>query len=206
MKMCVQCKLVFPKEVFHKHKHISLYTGEETIYLSSYCPECNKKQCKHRRHTLKGLFSDMYNGQLQSSKTRSMTPPNYTKVEFEQWVRAQPNFFRLTKTWVESGFDRWLKPSCDRIDNNLPYMFSNLQLMTMKENCDKYNKEVFTGTANKNLKPVSQFTLEGKFITTYHSINEACRNTTCSPGNLLRCCKGEYKTSKGFIWRYANDS
>lgn len=206
MKECIRCKQVFPKSSFHEHNHVSLYTGEKTVYLNSYCNECNKIICKQRRRTLKGLFSDMYNGQLQSSKTRGMVPPNYSKEEFEEWVRSQSNLYSLTKAWIDSNFDRWLKPSCDRIDNNSPYMFSNIQLVTTKENCDNYSREVVTGIANKNLKAVNQFTKDGIFIASYHSINEACRHTSCSPGNLQRCCTGEYKTSKGFVWRYANDS
>lgn len=206
MKECLRCKQLFPKNNFHENKHTSLYTGEITTYLSSYCNECNKIICKQRRHTLKGLISDMYNGQVRSSKTRKMPLPNYSKNEFEKWLLEQPNLYNLVKIWINSGFDRWLKPSCDRIDNNSPYTFTNIQLVTTKENFDNYKKEIITGVANKNLKAVNQFTKEGVFIASYHSIHEACRNTSCSPGNIQRCCTGEYKSSKGFIWKYAHDS
>ena len=134
-----------------------------------------------------------------------MPAPNYSLSELEQWVRSQDTFFSLAKAWKESNFNKWLKPSCDRVDNNLPYTFANMQLMTTKENCDKYCNEVVNGTADKNLKAVHQFSVEGTFIAAYHSINEACRQTACSPGNLLRCCRGEYKTSKGYVWRYADE-
>jgi hypothetical protein len=204
MKNCAKCNQLLPKEMFHKRLHKSLYTGEGTIYLSSYCIKCNKLQSKHRRQTLKGLFSDIYNGQILSSKKRNMPPPDYAKLDLERWLRKQSNFFNLTKVWVESNFKRLLKPSCDRINNSLPYTLDNIQLVVLSENFNNFYAGVISGVENKNLKPVNQYTVEGVFITQYHSINEACRNTSCSAGNLLRCCKGEYKTSKGFIWRYAN--
>jgi len=52
-------------------------------------------------------------------------------------------------------------------------------------------------------KPVTQFSLEGKKIKTYQSIEEAARHSGLTPDNIQKNVKGENKTAGGFIWRPA---
>lgn len=55
-------------------------------------------------------------------------------------------------------------------------------------------------------KPVEQYTQDGKFIARYACANEAGRSLgLVNGGNIIKCCLGEIKTSKGFIWKYADD-
>lgn len=49
---------------------------------------------------------------------------------------------------------------------------------------------------------VSQFTLEGEYLRSFSSANEAERFTSVSRGAILRCCKGKVKRAGNFIWRY----
>lgn len=44
----------------------------------------------------------------------------------------------------------------------------------------------------------------GIILSTYRSANEAKRTTGVLSENIYACCSGKYKTSGGFIWRYAN--
>lgn len=53
-------------------------------------------------------------------------------------------------------------------------------------------------------KCVGQYTLDGRKINTYHSLNTAAKKTGCSATCISMCCRGKYKHSKGFIWRYEN--
>lgn len=56
----------------------------------------------------------------------------------------------------------------------------------------------------KNKKEVTQFSLDGNFISVYESCHEADRITGVSYKNISACCLGKRKTSGGFIWGYNN--
>ena len=51
-------------------------------------------------------------------------------------------------------------------------------------------------------KKVLQFTLDGEFVREYPSEAECARNGFCQ-GHVSRCCRGERKSHKGFIFKYA---
>lgn len=56
-------------------------------------------------------------------------------------------------------------------------------------------------------RPVEQYTKEGHFVAKYDSANAAGRALgLVNGGNIIKCCLGEIKTSKGFIWKYADDN
>lgn len=52
-------------------------------------------------------------------------------------------------------------------------------------------------------KAVLQFDLEGNLLAEYVSASEASRKTTVLKSCITKCCRGERKTSGGFIWKYA---
>lgn len=51
-------------------------------------------------------------------------------------------------------------------------------------------------------KGVIQYDLSGNFICEYPSLREAARNLGFYMGNILECCKGRYKSTHGFIFKY----
>lgn len=52
--------------------------------------------------------------------------------------------------------------------------------------------------------PVSQYTMDGKYIATYKSMRDASKSSGADVMNIKRVCDGTYKQSKGYIWRYAD--
>jgi hypothetical protein len=55
-------------------------------------------------------------------------------------------------------------------------------------------------------KPVNQYDLKGKFITTYPSVGTAARALGLkNSAHIGECCRGKVKTYKGFVWRYVDD-
>lgn len=55
-------------------------------------------------------------------------------------------------------------------------------------------------------KEVEQYTTSGELVATFSSANEAGRNLGLANGsNILKCCHGEIKTSKGYIWKFTED-
>jgi len=92
------------------------------------------------RKSLKGMTASIYHGQVRSSKIRGHVPPNYTLSEFRVWCFMQPNFNELYINWIESDCKRILKPSADRSENDKPYTFDNLRLVTFSENISANSK------------------------------------------------------------------
>lgn len=54
-------------------------------------------------------------------------------------------------------------------------------------------------------KEVNQYTLEGKYITSYPSTGIAAKALNASHTHIGECCRGKLKSYKGFVWRYAED-
>jgi len=52
-------------------------------------------------------------------------------------------------------------------------------------------------------KKVHQFDLDGNYIKTYNSSNEAAKLTNSDHKKIAETCRGGQKTSNGFIWKYA---
>lgn len=56
------------------------------------------------------------------------------KDEFYAWAMQSNAFHRLYRQWVESGYDRKLAPSVDRIDSTRGYELGNMEWVTHSEN------------------------------------------------------------------------
>lgn len=55
---------------------------------------------------------------------------------------------------------------------------------------------------DKRKKVVQQFSLEGKFINEFKSVSEASKCTGCNKTSIAKVCRGERKSSGGFLWNY----
>lgn len=68
-------------------------------------------------------------------------------------------------------------------------------------------KRVYTNNIGEyNKKSVVKLTLSGEYIGEYQSISEACKlNGGLKTSSISRCCKGERKTYKNYIWVYKDD-
>ncbi len=54
-------------------------------------------------------------------------------------------------------------------------------------------------------RAVEQLTKDGHFIQRFDSIKEASKATGCRTTSIQACCKGRFKSSLGYRWRYAED-
>ena len=54
-----------------------------------------------------------------------------------------------------------------------------------------------------NNKPVKQYTLDGEYITTHHSLAMAGRAVNRTYGNISNACRDWSKTSGGYRWKFA---
>lgn len=56
------------------------------------------------------------------------------KDKFYTWALGSNEFHRLFREWVESGYNRKLAPSVDRLDSSRGYELDNMQWVTHSEN------------------------------------------------------------------------
>lgn len=91
-----------------------------------------------------------------------------------------------------------------RDENKLNNHVENLEWCDHKENCNHgtRNKRVAEKNTNgKRSKPVLQLTKTGELVKVWPSTNEAGRNGF-DQGTVAKCCRGEKKQYKGYIWKY----
>lgn len=79
----------------------------------------------------------------------------------------------------------------DKTNNHV----NNLEWCTSEYNINYGNGII------KRCKKVYQYTLDGKFVKEFESTAECGRNGF-KQGAIVRCCKGERKTYKGYRWSY----
>lgn len=72
------------------------------------------------------------------------------REEFYNWAFDSKEFHTLFKEWVESGYDRKLCPTVDRVDSSLGYSLDNMEWVTHSENSrrgatNKYGLSILQG-------------------------------------------------------------
>ena len=81
---------------------------------------------------------------------------------------------------------------------------TTIEWVTYKENNNYETRNERIAKAMTNgirSKPVLQFTLDGEFVREYPSLSE-CERNGFSKSAVCRCCRGELKQYKGFLWMY----
>ena len=101
----------------------------------------------------------------------------------------------------------------DRADNRV----CNLRWVTHKENMNnpltilkfknnKNKQKIATECSRlKTSKPVLQFSKNGDFIKKWDSASVAERDGNFNATSIGECCRGKFKMSGGYIWRFANE-
>lgn len=196
-KKCVRCSRTKSIEDFYRAK------GKKGGRLH-HCRECGIKAVNEYTKTKQGLTTSIYCTQKFSSKVRGHPNPTYLLSELRDWLFSQDKFHKIYDEWVESGHDRWKRPSCDRLDDYKPYSLDNIRIVTWRENWVRGNEDRVSGINKKGTKPVDQYSLEGEFIERFHSISEAERVTGIQRPNINNCCLGARKWAGGFIWKFAD--
>lgn len=84
--------------------------------------------------------------------------------------------------------------------NKLNNSLENLEWCTPKENINHSINEL-----GKRKKPISQYGLNGDFITNFNSIKEASETLNIKQSGISACLRGLQKTSRGYKWKYNNN-
>ena len=62
--------------------------------------------------------------------------------------------------------------------------------------------KTFIPAIDSRKKKVFQYSLNGEILARYNSVAEASRETGISKTCISRCCRGERRSSSGFLWKY----
>jgi len=215
-KQCTSCGKVLPLSGFYKNtkgagsvtaKCIDCFKIHRQSWKSSRTSKPSTPRpsqptlCKWNAYKLTTSILDK---QKFTSKRRGYAPPAYTVQELHNWIIAQPNFNSLYQAWVASNYDRWSKPSIDRINDYVSYTFSNIQLTTAKLNVYRSHTDKYFGINTKVSHAVDQFDMDGLFIKRHHSISSAGRAMGKNNGNgISRACNNQTTQAYGYRWKYS---
>ena len=182
--------------------------SKEGKYYRTTCKECRKLERLVLNRTVSGVIRVIYRSQHGSSKKRGHSAPDFSLEELREFLMKQPKFKDLYDNWVVSGFNTWLKPSCDRQINSKPYTLNNIELMTWKENNDNWAKAVIAGDVKFLSKEVQQFTMDNVFIATFNSTQSAARSLNKACGSKIAAvARGSVNriSAYGFKWKYTQE-
>jgi len=207
-KVCKHCNRLLPLDSFSR-----LSGGVHG--RATDCKECFKRHIR----TEIGLVKSMLRHQKRASKVRNYSPPCYDAYELYAWIKDQPAFTSMYKAWVESNYDKNIMPSIDRINDRISYTLDNIQLSTVQQNIQRYNKDTFHGVNTKHNHAVDMLDLNGNFIQRFHSVAAAARHIgATSRINIHDVCDQKTRPVKrpdgtyynyartqayGYKWRYS---
>ena len=146
-------------------------------------------------------ITQTYSSIRYKSKRRGDHYPEITKAELTVWLYKSG----LREKWIiyiESGYDKDLKPSINRINDYGIYEFSNMELITWRENLIKgvNGKKHHKNSTNKNLrKKVYIWNKQNDLIAIFNSHKEASIYLDCHITSISRAVTKKRKTLKGYI-------
>jgi len=174
--------------------------------VKSACKDCHKEIRLIKSRTISGLIKNIYAEQIHHSRTREHANPEYSLVDLEEWILSNSNFNSLYDNWVKSDYNKWERPSVDRLKDNIGYSLLNIRLTTWRINNKKSHTDKLNGIITHDCVAVKQFELIGAYIKTFVSVNSASRASKTSTANIIRCCQGKQTRAGNFIWKYESDS
>lgn len=207
-KTCTQCGENKPLDEFAKNPRAN--DGRR-----SNCKDCSYKKTRDWNRSPKGVAVRLWHKHIARSDQRGHTRPDYGKEWLINFIMTHPEYPRLHKEYVDSGYDRYKCPSIDRLDDNIGYRKDNIRLVSFAENmehcyhagrnADHFNSGWVKGCMGPH-RGVVQLSLSGDFIAEFISVNEAARSVAkASNSKIPMCCKGKRKTHAGYCWVYAED-
>jgi len=113
------------------------------------------------------------------------------------------------EVWADTDFQLKMSELRKQLWENENYRQKQIEVRTGKhasEETRKKQSDAMKGENNPNAKQVNQYSLDGKFIKIWDTIQLAGETLGISSSTISRCCRTGRGTAGGFKWRYASES
>ena len=94
---------------------------------------------------------------------------------------------------------------CNKTNNNVNNLEWCTQGHNVRESFRNGLQKAPKGKESTSSKKVKQYNLEGKFIKMWDCTMDIYRELGIAYQHISACCLGKYKTSHGYLWRYADE-
>lgn len=153
------------------------------------------------RKTEKGVLTNLYSKMKERNRNKGFGDLTFSLKVLHETYLKDTAYVKLFKNWIDSGCNKNLKPSFDRINPKIGYTLENIKLLTWGENRKKADWEksfIYT-------TPVVMYDINGNFIREFGSTKEANMITGIRQSGITSCCQGRYKHAGGYIFKYRGD-
>lgn len=139
---------------------------------------------------------------------KRITPKGY--IEFKLTKNGKSNYYKAHRLVAQAFIPNPNNlPQVNHIDcNKQNNCIDNLEWCTNSENQIHAYKNGLQpkrcGLNSSRCRAVNQYTITGEFIKHWDYIKQASDALNIPHNYIVRCCRGVYKTTQGFIFRYAN--
>lgn len=165
-----------------------------------------------------GLYQVSNLGEIKNKKTNRILKPEINRDGYLvlNLYKDKKHKLRPVHRLVAEAFILNIenKPQVNHIDGDKTNnKVENLEWITAKDNIlhsyGKLNRKGISINKKKmgehpQARKVNQYDLEGNFIKCWSCIKEATQALKIPEGMICGCCRGKYKTVKGYIWEYAD--
>ena len=132
------------------------------------------------------------------SHMNSRASVEFSLSEFHLRFLNDNKFKRLFNEWVNSRYNKQLKPSLDRIDSLLGYTTRNTKMLTWAEN--RYKQSAMDGKRGR--KPAVYQMLGDKVIKRFKSQRHVVKELGVSQSNLSAVLNGKRNYVSGYSFKY----
>ena len=203
----------YAKNVEKFRKKSSKWAKDNPEKIKKYYYE-NKEKHKEiiltYRRSVDGWILRTYRTMKYHAQLLNYDLPNFSLKKFKEWVLIENKeiFFKLRDNWIKSGYKTYLSVSVNRLDDYVSYRFSNMEIITWRENLlkgVKGKKSILRlqKIIENNKKEVIQIDSNDNIINIFSSLREASENLCLSKSGISRVCCGKKFNYFGFRGYYS---
>lgn len=184
---CMSCETFLPLNLFYRHEDDTLYEQCITCYKEKENLPDAIKQCTACKELLEPIDFHVHSTDF----VRSVCKQCRNDTIREKQATAE-------KSIVTCEF-------CEKevLEKNLPLHHETKRCL-QKQGKLKVSLRNKPQTLSARARGVVQYDKNGKEINRFVSLSDASEQTGVLHTSISSCCRGLYKTSGGFLWKYSN--